>query len=329
MGRTLRDRDRVAPRGTERERRVADPPMPRLLELQRTVGNAAVCALLMRRPEQRAATAMLQRVTTGDKLAADKALARAKFDPLLEKYMVGQALAGIKSESVNRLYQDFGARAVMGLEAGSDAYMLALAQSRALVQGFLESKEYAEGMRISQGLDMEASARFGPAFLTQLGYWKEKAARVSREGRAAFQGRVPLWCDQATALVIAGLAEDPAFHASLDVVKQGDPRGQGHWYVLANRAPERGVEYGRALEPTEFVIDLWGALAKQLPTVVHDQGPINLFEIKDLEVVYTASEKQGLDTLLADLKAGHDASAVAGAAPAGTDTDIEQLFAGM
>jgi hypothetical protein len=220
---------------------------------------------------------------------------------------------------------------VNNLSPASQEYWKALEESRAMVRGFLESKEYAEGMRISQGLDMEAATNFGPDFLADLRYWKEKAARVGREGRAKFQGRVPLWCDQATALVIAQLAEDPAFASSLDVVKQGDPRGQGHWYVLANRAPGRGVEYGRRLEPEEFVIDLWGTLLRQLPTVVHDQGMINLFMIEDLEIVFSVAEKADLDSLLAELIAARDEPPAKGstAGTSGGDPNIEELFAGM
>jgi hypothetical protein len=95
----------VVPRRSDSGPWRCEPALATVLALQRAVGNAAVSALLARRPGRQAPAVAVQRVTTGETLTADKAVARAKLDPLLQRYMVGQALADVKSESVNRLYR--------------------------------------------------------------------------------------------------------------------------------------------------------------------------------------------------------------------------------
>jgi uncharacterized protein DUF4157 len=99
------------------------------------------------------------------------------------------------------------------------------------------------------------------------GFWLEKGADLLMSPMARIllrtkrEGLQPMWCDQATAITIATLQADPKFKASLEVIKQGDPKQHGHWYVLANRDPkEAAATYGQPLTGGQFIIDIWGAL---------------------------------------------------------------------
>jgi len=91
------------------------------------------------------------------------------------------------------------------------------------------------------------------------------------------EGKVPIWCDQSTAIIIATLRGNAAFKSSLTVIKQGDPKQHGHWYVLANQEPGTAPAFGDALQGDEFVIDIWGALRLKesdasVDTVVYQEG---------------------------------------------------------
>lgn len=107
------------------------------------------------------------------------------------------------------------------------------------------------------------------------------------------EGKIPIWCDQSTSIIIATLQAEPRFKSSLEVIKQGDPKQHGHWYVLANRSPEASAPaYGKELEGNEFIIDIWGTLRLNEPnydqkkkkwvtppqytTVVHQNSAPNL-----------------------------------------------------
>lgn len=113
-------------------------------------------------------------------------------------------------------------------------------------------------------------------------FWQHKGERLlaagmepTRGGEAA--GKVPMWCDQSTAIIVATLRGNAAFKSSLTVIKQGDPKQHGHWYVLANLQPGKAPAYGDALQDDEFVIDIWGALRLKesdpsVATVVYQEG---------------------------------------------------------
>jgi hypothetical protein len=293
-----------------------------LMRLQSSAGNRAVQRLLATRG---ASPRALHRVTTGATLDADKAYARQVINPLLDQYFVGQDLTRIDKVKRAAREQEILLGFTKGKELVSDPYMNALDVAKKVAALVFDLEDaplkeaYKEGMKISKGLDAEAVERFGPEFLSKLDYWSEKARRVRDDRKARFEGYVPLWCDHATALVIDLLATDSSFTSSLDVVMQGDPKSNGHWYVLANR--EGVIEYGRELTENEFVIDLWGSLRLGLTTTVHDSGPLHLFQIEDLEGVMSVPEKEELDadTLLDDLLAGLAADKEARAAvPAST-----------
>jgi Domain of unknown function (DUF4157) len=75
------------------------------------------------------------------------------------------------------------------------------------------------------------------------------------------EGKIPIWCDQSTAIIIATLQDQDDFKSSLEVIKQGDPKQHGHWYVLANRDPgSPPPNFGQPLKGNEFIIDIWGTL---------------------------------------------------------------------
>ena len=309
-----RRRDARAGHRPEAEARSAPDALAagEILRLQATAGNQAVQRLLAtRRPPVRT----LQRVKTGAPLARDKERATAVITPLLDKYFVGQNVTRINKEARAQREQEIIRLATGDLTMADEKFWRQVEVGKAVAQQIFDAEDapaqeaYKEGKKISEGLDAEAVKAFGPDFLTRLDYWSEKAKRVRQPGRAQFAGYVPLWCDHATALVIDLLADDPSFTSSLDVVKQGNPRVDGHWYVLANREGE--IQYGRALTENEFVIDLWGALRLDLPSAVLDAsstvaapgqaGVLNLFPTNKLESVMSVPEKSQSDAeLIAD-----------------------------
>lgn len=84
-------------------------------------------------------------------------------------------------------------------------------------------------------------------------------------------GKTPIWCDQSTAIIIATLANNKQFTSPLEVIKQGDPKQHGHWYVLANRDPDASApKWGDELEGNEFIIDIWGTLRLNEPDFDED-----------------------------------------------------------
>lgn len=83
---------------------------------------------------------------------------------------------------------------------------------------------------------------------------------VARPFGASSTGRVPIWCHQSTAIIVHTLRSDRRFSSRLDIVKQGNPLEEGHWYVLANRMSRAAPKWGEQLQPNEFIIDIWGAL---------------------------------------------------------------------
>jgi hypothetical protein len=283
-----------------------------VVRLQATAGNQAVQRLLGARP---ASVRTLQReVTTGAELTADKAYAHKVIDPLLTQYFIGQSLSSLDDDRERR--KDARIKELIkGLDVLDEKFVDAYEKAKATATAEYEAEEpvyapmkaaYQEGDRISRGLDLLAEGTFKTRdFVSKLEYWRAKAKRVGdkkrtrlgadEEGRG---GRLPLWCDHATALVVDLLSAHPAFKSSLDVIKQGDPHVSGHWYVLANR--ERDIEYGRKLTENEFVIDLWGAILRELPTAVLDAqssypladyaGILNLIKIEKLESVMTVRQ---------------------------------------
>ena len=109
------------------------------------------------------------------------------------------------------------------------------------------------------------------------------------------EGKVPIWCDQSTAIIVATLRGNAAFKSSLTVIKQGDPKQHGHWYVLANQEPGKTPAFGDALQGDEFVIDIWGALRLKesdpsVDTVVYQEGTRML-----LNTAVVAEPEEGAD----------------------------------
>jgi hypothetical protein len=258
---------------------------------------------------------MLQRVKTGEALAHDKQRARAVINPLIGKYFVGQNITRIDKDARATRERDIIRVAMQNVSIDDEQFNLKMRAAKAVAEAIFDDEDapvreaYKEAKKISEDLDARATEKFGEKFLSRLDYWREKARRVKQEGRSEFHGFVPLWCDHATALVIDLLAGDPEFTSTLDVVKQGSPQVDGHWYVLANR--EGDIQYGRALTENEFVIDLWGALRLNLSSAVLDAGTavdtpgqsgvLNLFPTDRLESVMTVPEKQRSDAdLIAD-----------------------------
>jgi len=113
-------------------------------------------------------------------------------------------------------------------------------------------------------------------------FWQYKGEQLLAHPMAPTRGRedegkVPIWCDQSTAIIVATLRGNAAFKSSLTVIKQGDPKQHGHWYVLANQEPGKTPAFGDALQGDEFVIDIWGALRLKesdpsVDTVVYQEG---------------------------------------------------------
>jgi len=115
----------------------------------------------------------------------------------------------------------------------------------------------------------KGSIEFGLAFKTRSknpeekrDYWKEKGEKyVTESPYDKHKGKIPLWCDESTAIIINKLKGNKAFLSRLDIVKKGNPANGGHWYVVANRNQARGdSEPTGELLPGEFVIDIWGTL---------------------------------------------------------------------
>jgi hypothetical protein len=330
IARARKPDDLAERRRSHTEARPAPALDPReIARLQATAGNQAVQRLLgVRRPSG----PMLQRVTTGEDLEADKALARQLVDPLLKQYFIGQSLTSLDDDREKRKDQRV-AELIKGMDFLDSKFIDALNSAQATAQQEYEAEEpiyapmkaaYQEGDRISRGLDLVAKDKFKTEkFVQKLDYWREKAKRVQSEKRTRLGadekgegGRLPLWCDHATALVISLLSDKPAFKSSLDVIRQGDPHVSGHWYVLANR--EGDPTYGRKLTENEFLIDLWGAILRELPTTVLDSrssypkadyaGVMNLLQIPKLESVMTVRQgtvegDEDFDALLAQLLA--------------------------
>ncbi|PAX56955.1 hypothetical protein CK510_09940 [Brunnivagina elsteri CCALA 953] len=114
-------------------------------------------------------------------------------------------------------------------------------------------------------------------------HWKEMGEKLTVKPESEEGELIPMTCDQSTAIIISTLAENADFISSLTVIKQGDPKQHGHWYVLANRDPEAGSPtYGERLNPGEFIIDIWGSLRLKeenpgIETVVHTAGANAVF----------------------------------------------------
>ena len=134
-------------------------------------------------------------------------------------------------------------------------------------------KETEEGRKENETgaatVKKKGSIEFGLAFKTRSkkpeerrDYWKEKGEKyVTESPYEKHKGKIPLWCDESTAIIIDKLKGNNAFQSRLDIVKKGNPANGGHWYVIVNRSLARGdSEPTGELLPGEFVIDIWGTL---------------------------------------------------------------------
>lgn len=318
---------------------------------QRMIGNRAVTGLIQQHRHANiflqapSNPTVIQRVRMGKDLEDDKAIARAKLNPLLDQYVTGQSLTptvmhdknypevekvlaemeGLDSEEKMLAFLEEGFSQIMpalkpqlaplmvkwrlakqkydvaeeadikallegksateesGKESGLYQFKAQLEAIRKQVKELLTTIDasYRAGKKLSENfaLKNQGTSFESPEFW--LGQGKEVHEAHTKQPQTfqsqMFPGKMPIWCDQATSLVINILSGERGFRSSLDVIKQGDPKTNGHWYVLANRNPGDTIEFGRALKPNEFVIDLWGTLAKiaqnkdHPKTVVYDQ----------------------------------------------------------
>lgn len=121
----------------------------------------------------------------------------------------------------------------------------------------LDEKDQGIG---AKALDLQEEVWSRPEF------WLTKGKDLLDEPMGQIQGgsdegKIPIWCDQSTAIIMATLRDQDDFKSSLEVIKQGDPKQHGHWYVLANRdAGSPFPTYGQPLTGKEFIIDIWGTL---------------------------------------------------------------------
>lgn len=193
-----------------------------ILALQKTIGNRAVMRMLAHRPTK--VSTVIQRIQSGEDRTKDITLAKSLFDGFLGTHTIGQHIDPKKN------------------------------------QALIEQAKKKTFELFKFGLKGESNQQ----------YWLQKGLSLinkpmgqlpdipENEGKA---GKTPIWCDQATAIVIATLNDKAEFKSSLQVVKQGDPKQHGHWYVIANRDPKDGPpKYGEDLKGSEFIIDIWGAL---------------------------------------------------------------------
>ncbi len=156
----------------------------------------------------------------------------------------------------------------------------------------LDEKDQGIGAKV---LDLQEEVWSRPEF------WLTKGKDLLNEPMGQIQGgsdegKIPIWCDQSTAIIIATLQNQSDFKSSLEVIKQGDPKQHGHWYVLANRDTGSPLPtYGKPLTGKEFIIDIWGTL--RLNEYYRDEGKPLL-----KSVVHQADYPQLLNTAVDDNK---------------------------
>jgi hypothetical protein len=81
---------------------------------------------------------------------------------------------------------------------------------------------------------------------------------------------IPIRCDGSAALAFYYLCIDNCFTATIGLVKQGNPKTQGHWFLVAGVAEDLRTENVSSLQDVAsgrdrtrswcFVIDLWEAM---------------------------------------------------------------------
>lgn len=146
---------------------------------------------------------------------------------------------------------------------------------------------YQQGGRLSTTLTLQNSSAHRTS--DQSTYWKHIGKRQRRESTGA-----GLWCDGSAGIIISLLAERSDFRSKLEVIKQGDPRLYGHWWVLANRPDGAVLTFDTPLHRNCFVIDIWGAIRGDLASSVAYNPPSILYDCGDdnsLEITCTVAAK--------------------------------------
>ena len=94
------------------------------------------------------------------------------------------------------------------------------------------------------------------------------------KGMMLFLNRdIVIRCDGSAALAFYTLAIDTTFSASIALVKQGDPRVSGHWFLIAGASDDLTASNINAFGKTttaswSFTVDLWGASFQKRTTTV-------------------------------------------------------------
>ena len=146
---------------------------------------------------------------------------------------------------------------------------------------------YQRGGRLSTALILEN--RSANRTHDQTAYWTHIGNRQINEPPGA-----GLWCDGSAGIIMSCLAELPDFKSKLEVVRQGDPRRDGHWWVLANRPDNAMLHFDSDLHPDCFVVDIWGAIRGGLASSVAHNPPYILYDCGDdnsLTIVCTVAAK--------------------------------------